>query len=400
MDFISQYLMANSGTVVPRRYTMWSAISILGMTLGRKVFIDEQHFIVYPGIYICLVGDPASRKSTAMVQARDMFTSCFPDYPTGVSVTSREDIVKFLSSDQCMRSFDDGKGNLVEWRPLANFINELSNFMSFNPKGMIEFLTDIYDSKFFISSTVKRGKEEIINPHVSILACTVPNYIIDTFKSNIIGGGFSRRILFIYETEIPAKQTFPTKSPEAFAAETWCKEHLKKVWTLAGEFKWTDEARTTLDTWYKQVPSMRDSVLAGYYESKDIIVRKLAMCLAAAEPEPTLILTANLITNTIAFLESIEDNLPKLSIASGRNELAIYHHRLVQLLEDRGGWLPEKLWHRIASAELSEMEYFNVRKLLRETSQLYEISHENAIYMVHPLALKKFVDTFKIPGLC
>lgn len=400
MDFISQYLSACAGTVVPKRYTMWSALSILGMTLGRKVFLDEKHFMVYPGIHICLVGDPASKKSTAKDQARDMFTSCFPDYPTGVSVTSREDIVKFLSSDECRRTFTDKDGNLMEWRPLANFVNELSNFMSFSPKSMIEFLTDVYDAKFFVSSTIKRGREEILHPHVLILACTVPDYIITTFKSSVIGGGFSRRILFVYETEMPPKLTFPHKPPEAYVSEAWCKAHLQKVWSLTGEFQWEPDARAELNSWFLSFPTIRDNVLAGYYNSKDIVCRKVAMCLAAAEEDPKLLLTKDLIQKAIAFLDSIDANLPKLTVAAGRNELAVYSNRLLQILADKEGWMLEKVWHKFAAADLSEFEYFNTKKMLCDTTQIFEFTSKNNKYIVLPSAAKDFLAKHPVEGIC
>jgi len=373
MDFISQYLLANSGTMVPRRFTMWSALSILGMAIGRKVYVDHAHYILYPGVYLCLVGEPASRKTTAMSQARDMFYGVFPDYPSGVSVTSREDIVKFMSSDQCLRTFNNENGEMTEWRPLANFINEFTNFLSFNPKGMIEFLTDVYDTKFFKSSTIKRGQEFILHPYVSILACTTPNNIIKYLKADIIGGGFSRRIIFVYETTLPDKITFPSKSIEAYAAEKWCADHLLKISSLAGPFKWTPEARRTLDEWYRAIPPSTDPVLSGYYEAKDVLVQKLAMCLAAAKPEPQLIFTEENITGGIAFLESNEDNLSRLTVAVGRNELAVPQSKMLQLLKDRGGIMPEKEWHRTSSNDMSEREYNEVRSLLKSTDQLHTV---------------------------
>jgi hypothetical protein len=372
MDFLSQYLLANSGTVVPTRYTMWSAIALLFMSTGRKIFIDHAHFVIYPGMYICLVGEPASKKTSAMGAARTMFTTVFPDYPTGVSITSREDITKFMASDQCLRTYTDELAALTEWRPLANFVNEFTNWLSFNPESMIEFLTDVYDVPFYISSTLKRGKEHIIHPFLSILACTVPGKIIQYMKTDIVGGGFSRRILFVYETKLPARDVFPTKSKAAYIAQDWCKEHLLKISTISGPFKWTDEAREFIQKWFQATPLSTDVILSGYYESKDIIVQKVAMALAMAKPEPELLLTKELIEVAIALIESNEDNLPRLTTAAGRNVLAVPQQKLLQALEERGGWAPEVIWHMIASHDLTEPEYGSVKKLLKDTFQIFE----------------------------
>lgn len=400
MDFISQYLIANSGTAVPQRYTMWSALSLLGMTIGRKAYVNHAHYILYPGIYICLVGIPASRKSTAMNAARSMFDTTFPDYPTGVSVTSREDIIKFMSSEACLKTYTDENGEVVEWRPLANFINELTNFLSFNPKGMIEFLTDAYDTKHFTSSTIKRGKEFILHPYVSILACTTPDNIITYLKADIMGGGFSRRIIFVYEINLPKKITFPFKSPEAYVAEQWCKDHLLKISTIAGPFKWTEDSRTILDKWYTSIPTSTDPVLSGYYESKDVIVQKLAMCLAMAQPDPRLEFNNTNIETAIAFLESNEDNLPRLTVAVGRNELAVPQSKLLQAVIDRGGMMPEKMFHRLASQDMQEMEYNSTKMLFRSTDQIHEHSVDvNGTRELMIITHEKFLQLVKDGGI-
>ena len=116
MDFISQYSLANSGTDVPIRFTRWSAIALLSATIGRRLYIDHHHFVIYPWLYYCLVGDSSSGKSTAMKAAKRMFTRCFPTFPTGVSVTSREDIVKFMSSEACSQYYTDEDGTSIEWK--------------------------------------------------------------------------------------------------------------------------------------------------------------------------------------------------------------------------------------------------------------------------------------------
>jgi hypothetical protein len=370
------------------------------MTIGRKAYVNHAHYILYPGVYICLVGIPASRKSTAMNAARSMFDSTFPDYPCGVSVTSREDIIKFMSSDACLKTYTDENGETVEWRPLANFINELTNFLSFNPKGMIEFLTDAYDTKHFTSSTIKRGKEYILHPYVSILACTTPDNIITYLKADIMGGGFSRRIIFVYEVDLPKKITFPYKSKEAYEAEQWCKDHLMKISTIAGPFKWTEDSRTIIDKWYTAIPTSTDPVLSGYYESKDVLVQKLAMCIAMAQPEPKLEFNNFNIETAISFLEANEDNLPRLTVAVGRNELAVPQAKLLQALADKGGMMAEKSFHRMAAQDMAEPEYASTLSYFKSTDQIH-VQHVTfeGIDEIMILTHEKFLQLVKAGGI-
>ena len=372
MDFITQYLLANSGTEVPIRYTRWAAIALLSATIGRRAYVDHGHFRIYPWLYYCFVGTSGSGKTTAKDQAKLMFIDCFPEFPIGSNIASREQLVEFMSSDQCSQFYNDETGALIEWKPYANFVNELSNFVSFNPMSMVEFLTDIFDSNEYKSSTVKRGVEYINKPYVFLLACTTPDYIIRTFKSTVLGAGFSRRLIFVYDLkEVETIITFPEKSIEAYAAEKWCKEHLisiaKKNTTA---FTWAPGAKDFLHDWNVKRLRPKDPVLAGYIKSKDLIVQKIAMCLAYAVPGLQPIFTEHLLRLAIQTLEDNEDNLHRLTVAAGRNQLAVPQNTLLQLLEQAGGMMTEKAFHIVASRDLNEMEYHNMKLLLQKTDQI------------------------------
>lgn len=374
MDFISQYRVYSSGNMSPERYHRWCALAILSMAVGRRLYVDHGYYKISPVLYITLVGRQGIRKTTAMSLARGMFLEVFPDYPVGASVMSREKIVEKMASEDCLREYTDEYGNQIEYRPIAFFINELKNFMSINPAGMVEFLTDVYDVKFFSSETIKHGLKPILHPFLTILACETPNWIIEKLKHNVIAGGFSRRMLYIYVTERPERITFPVVTEEALRAEAWCKEHLKKVERLSGGFTWTAEAREYFDVWFRGLPEQSDEILAGYYEAKDVLVQKIAMLLAAAEEHPKAILTKNLITVAIATLEEIEDNLPKLTIAAGRNELAIPQQMMMELLERNGGWVYEQIWFREGGKHFAEPEYEQAMKFFNKTGQVVRVT--------------------------
>lgn len=351
---------------------MWCAISILSMTMGRRVYVDQSYYQVHPMLYICLVGRQGLRKSFAKDQALNMFTSVFPDSPIGASVMSREKIVERMASDESRRTFLDENGAGVEYVPTNFFVNELKNFLSINPGAMIEFLTDIYDTKYFASDTLKHGLQPIINPCVNIIACETPRWLIEKLKLNIIAGGFSRRMLYAYEIIRPPRITFPKITPEMEAAEEWCKAHLRKISKIAGPFKWENEVvKDYFDKWFKALPNQDDEVLEGFYEAKDTLVLKVAMGVAMAEENPRLLLTMNVIQEAIAHVESLEDNLPKLSIAVGRNELALPTQTILQLLESNEGWMLEKQLKVVMEKDLSGPEQFTVMRQLRETDRAF-----------------------------
>ena len=375
MSFLRDYALYNSGNECSRNYHIWSALVILAATLGRKVSTRWGYFDVHPNLYVVLVGKQGFRKSTAKDIARDMFCEACPDIPIGASVQSREDIVKFMASGECLRAYTDETGQPIEWRPIVFFVNELKNFLSIDPGKMIEFMTDIYDRKYFDASTIKHGSQKIINPCVNFLACETPSWIIDKLKSNIISGGFARRVIYVYETVRGPRITFPTITDEAKAARERCIAHLQKISSLVGEFTWTDGARTFYDKWYQSLKAPEDEVMAGYYESKHIQLIKIAMGLAAAEYTPKLVLTEDLLRMGLVFLDEIEINMPKLSAAAGRNELAIPQQRIMELLKEHKGFMREKQLKILLDKDLNPMEQISLlRHLTTETGQITKVT--------------------------
>lgn len=381
MSFLQDYMTYNSGNECSRNYHIWSALVVLAATTGRRVSCRWGYFDIHPNLYVVLIGKQGFRKSTAKDIARDLFVEACPSIPVGASVQSREDIVKFMASEQCLRMYNDETGAPIEYRPLVFFINELKNFLSIDPGKMIEFMTDIYDRKYFDASTIKHGAQKIINPCVNFLACETPSWIIEKLKSNIISGGFARRVIYVYETVRGPRITFPTVTPDAQAARERCIKHLQKIEPITGEFVWTDDAKEFYNTWYQGIKAPEDEVMAGYYESKHIQLLKISMCLALAEDEPKLILTAELLRLGLVLLDEIEINMPKLSVAAGRNELAIPQQRIMELLKQNKGWMREKQLKIALDKDLTPMEQISLlRHLQQETGQLVkQIVHRKGV---------------------
>lgn len=375
MPFLNDYILFNSDNECHRNYHLWSGLFLLAATAGRKFYCKQGYFDIHPNLYICLVGKQGNRKSTAKDIARDIFADACPNIPIGASVQSREDIVKHMAHDDQIRFFTDENGQPIEYRPIVFFVNELKNFLSINPQGMIEFLTDIYDRKYFDASTIKRGLEKIINPCVNFLGCETPSWIVDRLKMNIISGGFARRVIYVYEIEEGRKIAFPNPSAEALAARERCVNHLRRIDQMpGGEMLWDDDAKEYYTKWYNEIKAPEDETMAGYYRSKHIQAIKGAMSLGLGEDTPKLRITKANLEIIIAMLDTLEINMPRLSIAAGRNELAVPTQRALELLEAHGGYMREKQLRILIGRDLNPMEQMSVLNYLqRDTEQTTKV---------------------------
>ena len=70
--------------------------------------------------------------------------------------------------------------------------------------------------------------------------------------------------------------------------------------------------------------------------------------------------------------------MPKLSAAAGRNELAIPMQRVLQLIEERGGFIPEKVLQRDTSNHMNPMEQSMVLRFLKDTDQIFYVTSEDS----------------------
>lgn len=375
MNIIKDYLEYNKGNECPDNYHIWSLFAVLSSVVNRKVWLnmaaegEDAYFHVYANLYICLVGRQGNRKTTAKDIAYDLLRKVWPELPVSAESMSKEAITLYMSDAKQLRAFKLPDGNLVEYHPFSMFITELKNFLSINPVTMIDFLTTIYDRKFYDVKTKNKGTDTIVNPYVVMLACETPEWIVARLKESVISGGFSRRTIFVYETDERDRIPFPSVSKASKAALDRVEAHLRKLRDVSGEFQWTKEARDFYSEWYINLKFPEDPIMYGYYKSKHIQLMKIAMLIALCTGLE-LVLTKEHLEVGLAFLNSIEKNMPSLSQGVGRNELAAPTARMMMHIETMGGLIAEKKLQSLMFKDMEPREYEAVMKHLEATDQI------------------------------
>lgn len=351
-----------------------------------------EYFEIYPNLYTCLVGKQGNRKSTAKDIARDVVAEVFPDLLMSASVMSREAICQLLGKDDAMRTFMDHTGALCEHRPFAMFINELKNFISIDPQRMVDFLTDIYDRKIFDVGTKNQGSDFIQNPCLNLLACETPEWITARMKDKVISGGFSRRMIYIYETSERVRIPFPTIPPGGHEAWKRVKDTLVRLQTYSGPFTWTEEAREWYDSWYRGLRGPSVPILNAFYESKHIQMLKVAMSLGLADTGER-ILTREGLELATATIDTIEPGIQELGLSVGRNELVGPTRSLLQLIKFNGGFIHEKRLQALMGTDMNPMEYKATLQHLLDTDQigrLFKVDGQvQRTYIVLPEVMEK-----------
>ena len=393
MGYLQDYLTYNKGNECPEAYHVWSALSVLSSVVSRKVWLDLGYFHVLCNLYTCLVGEQGGRKTVAKDIAYDLLKEVEPTLPCSGESMTKEAITRFMASEECTRFFTMPDGAPVEYHPFTIFITELKNFLSINIAGMLDFLTTIYDRKFYDVITKHQGTDVLVNPYVVLLACETPDWIVSRLRESIISVGFSRRMVWVY-SNVDKRIAFPVVTPEASAAWLRVKDCLRRASQLVGEFRMDDATRSFYQLWYESQKLPDDPLIRGYVRVKHILALKTAMLIAIGEQQE-LLLRKEYLELAIALLESNEKDLPRLTQGAGRNVLAHPAVRLLETVEKAGGFISEKDLRRVMFAQLDNAEFYSVLQHLTTTEQLRVIEDKRGPVVRRCIATPEYIEALK-----
>ena len=187
-NWLKAYLVYTADSESPEVYHRWVGISCIAAVLRRRVFFDMGYFLLYPNMYIVLVG-PAGRckKSTAMRIGKNIFTAT-PDIEFSADSTTRERFIQDLQM-----AHKNGESAITVHS------TEFASLLSSSGMDMVVFLTDIFDCPpDWQHKTKIGGTNKIVGPYLNLLGATTPDWIAKAMPLDTIGIGLTSRIVFVY----------------------------------------------------------------------------------------------------------------------------------------------------------------------------------------------------------
>lgn len=360
----------------PPNFHAWSAIAVISALLGKKCFMPQGLFTVFPNLYVILVGDPGTRKSTAMNVAKRL-TKLVERVPIAPESSTREALIDDMAKNKVTWEMD-GK-DISYWQSSA-FVGELEQFFGGKHinSQMVGFLTAIWDEPEFKERTRKGGEVKIRNPYFSLLGCCTPGWMNDKLKNDVISDGFSRRGIFVLEKNLNCSNPDPVITPEEEAALVLLEKEVQRIFLVAGRFSYTTEARFL---WIAEYNKIREEAkhystkVQHYFSSKHILAQKIAMCLSAATRNDRII-DSIVLRAAFEFLGETEKTLDEVFSGVGRNELKaqadkVYQH--IAKTEETGltkGQLLGMCYGDVNTQELDEiLNALTGQNLVKLTSQ-------------------------------
>lgn len=334
-DFFAKYLNYTGGTEVPTFFNRWACIGGLGAWAMQDVWFPFGSGKIYPNIYAMLVGDPGSRKSTAIKSMKSLLKEAGYTYFAGEK-TSKEKFLEDLATNAAggndLNKLDEmlfGSGENAA-TPTLIAADEFADFFGNNTMEFISLLGVLWDYTGVYSSKAKSGQVSITNPNISILGGNTVDTLARTFPPEAMGQGFFSRILFIYGEPNGRKIAFPREVPQEHTI-AMRDELLKMRECFSGEMVTTPEARKAMETIYNRFHGLKDVRFASYSTRRFTHFIKLVMIHAIADRSSKIELPHVIRANTV--LTHAEHFMPKALGEFGRARNSAVVHKIMQVID-------------------------------------------------------------------
>jgi len=265
----------------PDAFHRFTAYATVAAVLERRVWVDQQFFIVYPNLYVVLVsGSAVCRKTIAAKQG----VSLLRRMKTPIKLIS-EDVTKAALFDELSEAGTLKVGSkFVPWSCGTVFAPELGVFIKKDcmMTGMLAQLISLYDCEPWRYGLRGLGTNILTTTCLNLLGCATPSWLRNIVPDEAIGTGLMARLIFVNQEKTKrAGNALPKITPEWTALRDKLVADLSQIQQLYGEFKWSPLAREVYSGWYKQIWSEEvkkaSEDLQGYYGRKHVHVIKFAM---------------------------------------------------------------------------------------------------------------------------
>src|SRR5437762_63081 len=241
MSWLDRYLDLVAETESPREFHFWCAMAGLGHVLGRRVWLDQHRYRVYPGqMMVLLCSDSAvARKTTATREIKKLIgtlphVNIIPQRVTGATL---------LDS---LNRLDDNAEPLDAVGLI--FAEELGNFFTREDcrRDLPTLVTELNDAEDgpWKAPTRTYGPVVLYNPCVGMIGGVTKTGLAKEVPEQVRRTGFLGRVITVEAEGAEKPQDLIEEPLEMKALRQWLLVDLhQRIALLNGPFQWADDAK-------------------------------------------------------------------------------------------------------------------------------------------------------------
>lgn len=391
--------------VSPDSYIRWGFFSLIACALQRRVFKGNLDIDpLFPNMYVIFVGEPGIGKGRVTSQVEKILRFHKKDHkqgdddpfskpekisddnklkgdvplliPVGANATTYEALVSAMSNS--VRSLyyqaSPTQKRLYIHSSMCFCLSEIASLFRKKMEDLVRFLHETYDCVNYTYDTKHQGKDIIRSSCLNLLGGTQPSFLKTVFEDELLNEGFASRTVFIC-ADGPRFRTMRSVScnDEQLEGYKIIVEHVKKLSTLFGEVKFSDEALKFLEEWWQNEEALtvnKNVRLKHYYARKNITVMKLAMVIHFCD---NLDLTVSLdeCKQAILELEKVEVTMHGAVTPNSKNALVEVTELVLKFLDKNGPTtgpgLMAEFWHMLPEQDTS---FKKIMEFLAKTGKI------------------------------
>lgn len=207
--------------------------------------------IIYPNMYILLVGPPSTGKDQAIIPARKLWERTRSLNIAPISMTGKG-MLDALADPKALRQFSaKEKKVFLTYQSLLVCVPEFGVLLPAYDLQFISILNELWACGDIFEERLRGSGETftIEKPHVHIMAGTQPKFLGEFFPDAAFGMGFTSRIIMIYAGEPVRKGVF-AKRKSYKSMENKLLSDMKRMTQLYGEVEFTYAAQEYIEEWH------------------------------------------------------------------------------------------------------------------------------------------------------
>jgi hypothetical protein len=395
--WLKAYCDFTATSEAPLDFHFWTGVSTVAAVLRRRVWKDELLFKWTPNFYIVFVGPAGIVTKSTTLNIGYQLLRAVPNISFGPDSMTWHGLARRFEAAVEYANYKDplGKDHKILMSPLTCSISELGTFLRPDDKGLVSFLTDVWDGKErpFDHVTKDSGALKIENPWLNIIGATTPEWMQDNFPASMLTQGIGSRIVFVYgETKrhLTAYPSRAQKPADYHATEQKLIADLVEMSKLVGPYDLTEDAYKWGEAWYARhhgntrSTSMASGRYGGYLARKQTHLHKLAMILAAAQRDALRIEQSDLELAS-SILENTEKSMIRVFENVGIVDEAKHVAEIVAMVRVYK-WITAQELYRLCYNVMSERDFRQALKIAVE-GDLLMVEVRNGVRGVAPHSL-------------
>lgn len=355
MDLIEDFMDATSNMASPKRFRLWSAISMVSSTLTRRVWTCiEDDLKLFANTYIILVSIPGIGKTRPM-DLVELILEPLSWVTKSPDEVTRQRTVQDIA-DVFPESANEGDASFFF------LVAEMASFLPEADAAWMQAMARLWDCPRHYHKAIKtppsKGKrtdDKISNAYVNLLFGAQPSWFAEGFPKASYEMGLPARVFFIFAEGKPTRKLFRRRKQMPASLRGEFRADLKRLRGRWGEVRWEPDAEEAFIAWMDngQEPVVDDPLLRGYNTRRDMHAGKLALIVACSRGHKTI--TLEDLERAWEYLFEAEVDMPVALTNAGGNMYRMQEETIIQFVSAEYERTHKYVHERLVRRRLGQM---------------------------------------------